>query len=150
MRPCTAAAVLVSTRSWHELIGISRKRARPVGSTSPREQCETHCRAARVRLGPQGPSAIQRAKVPAVADDRPLVGPAAAGERECSTSPRWQEKAISMQAGAKTRSREVERTENAVFGALMAAFMGVSPFVANAAGRRADATLARAARAQRA
>ena len=38
-----------------------------------------------------------------------------------------------MQAGAKTGSREVERTENAVFGALMAAFMGVSPFVANAA-----------------
>jgi hypothetical protein len=55
-----------------------------------------------------------------------------------------------MQAGAKTGSREVERTENAVFGALMAAFMGVSPFVANAAGRRADATLSRAAQAQRA
>lgn len=55
-----------------------------------------------------------------------------------------------MQAGAKTGSREVERTQNAVFGALMAAFMGVSPFVANAAGRRADATLSRAAQAQRA
>jgi hypothetical protein len=55
-----------------------------------------------------------------------------------------------MQAGAKTGSREAERTENAVFGALMAAFMGVSPFVANAAGRRADATLSRAAQAQRA
>ena len=37
-----------------------------------------------------------------------------------------------------------------MFGALMAAFMGVSPFVADAAGRRADATLSRAARAQRA
>jgi hypothetical protein len=55
-----------------------------------------------------------------------------------------------MQAEAKTGSREVERMENAVFGALMAAFMGVSPFVANAAGRRADATLSRAAQAQRA
>jgi hypothetical protein len=55
-----------------------------------------------------------------------------------------------MQAGAKTGSREVERMENAVFGALIAAFMGVSPFVANAAGRRADATLSRAAQAQRA
>ena len=43
----------------------------------------------------------------------------------------------SMQAGAKTGSREAERTENAVFGALMAAFMGASPFVANVAGRRA-------------
>ena len=56
----------------------------------------------------------------------------------------------SMRAEAKTGSREVERTENAVFGALMAAFMGVSPFVANVAGRRADATLSRAAQAQRA
>ena len=55
-----------------------------------------------------------------------------------------------MNTGAKTRSREVERTENAIFGALMAAFMGVSPFVANAAGRRADATLSRAAQAQQA
>jgi hypothetical protein len=55
-----------------------------------------------------------------------------------------------MHAGVKNGSREVERTENAVFGALMAAFMGMSPFVANAAGRRADATLSRAAQAQRA
>jgi hypothetical protein len=55
-----------------------------------------------------------------------------------------------MKTGAKTRSREVERTENAVFGALMAAFMGVSPLVANAAGRRADAILSRAAQAQQA
>jgi hypothetical protein len=37
----------------------------------------------------------------------------------------------STQAEAKTGGREAERTENAVFGALMAAFMGVSPFVAN-------------------
>ena len=56
----------------------------------------------------------------------------------------------SMQAEAKHGSREADRTENAVFGALMAAFMGVSPFVANAAGRRADATLSRAAQAQHA
>ena len=46
----------------------------------------------------------------------------------------------SMQAGAKNGSREAERTENAVFGALMAAFMGASPFVANTAGRWADAS----------
>src|SRR5207248_5519131 len=46
--------------------------------------------------------------------------------------------------------RQAERTENAVYGALMAAFMGVSPFVANAAGRWADANLSRAAQAQQA
>ena len=38
-----------------------------------------------------------------------------------------------------TGGREAGRTENAVYGALMAAFMGVSPFVANVAGRWADA-----------
>jgi len=43
----------------------------------------------------------------------------------------------------------VGRAENAVFGMLMAAFTVTSPFVANAAGRRADATLSRAAQAQR-
>ena len=37
-----------------------------------------------------------------------------------------------------------------MFGALMAAFMGVSPFVANVAGRWADATLSRAAQAEQA
>jgi hypothetical protein len=37
-----------------------------------------------------------------------------------------------------------------VFGALMAAFVGASPFVANAAGRWADATLSRAAQARQA
>jgi hypothetical protein len=37
-----------------------------------------------------------------------------------------------------------------VFGALMAAFMGASPFVAYAAGRWADATLSRAAQAEQA
>ena len=50
----------------------------------------------------------------------------------------------SMKTGAKAGSRRADQTENAVFGALMAAFMGVSPFVANAAGRWADATLSRA------
>jgi hypothetical protein len=53
----------------------------------------------------------------------------------------------SMKTGAKAGSRRADQTENAVFGALMAAFMGVSPFVA---GRWADATLSRAAQAQRA
>jgi hypothetical protein len=56
----------------------------------------------------------------------------------------------STKAGAKARSRPADRAENAVFGALMAAFMGVSPFVANVAGRWADAILSRAAQAQRA
>jgi hypothetical protein len=55
-----------------------------------------------------------------------------------------------MKAGAKAGSRRADRTENAVFGVLMVAFMGVSPFVANAAGRRADAALSRSAQAQRA
>jgi hypothetical protein len=64
--------------------------------------------------------------------------------------PRWLEKVGRMKTGAKAGSRPVDRTENAVFGALMAAFMGVSPFVANAAGRRADAIFSRAARAQQA
>jgi len=53
----------------------------------------------------------------------------------------------SMKTGAKAGSRRADQTENAVFGALMAAFMGVSPFVA---GRWADATLSRAAQTQRA
>ena len=56
----------------------------------------------------------------------------------------------SMKTGAKVGSRRADQTENAVFGALMAAFMGVSPFVANVAGRWADASLSRAAQAQRA
>ena len=56
----------------------------------------------------------------------------------------------SMKTGAKAGSRRADQTGNAVFGALMAAFMGVSPFVANVAGRWADATLSRAAQAQRA
>jgi hypothetical protein len=56
----------------------------------------------------------------------------------------------SMKTGAKAGSRRADQTENAVFGALMAAFMGVSPFVAHVAGRWADATFSRAAQAQRA
>jgi hypothetical protein len=55
-----------------------------------------------------------------------------------------------MKAGAKAGSRRVDQTENAVFGVLMAAFMGASPFVANAAGRWADATFSRVAQAERA
>jgi hypothetical protein len=46
--------------------------------------------------------------------------------------------------------RNPDRTETAVFGTLMAAFLGGSPFVAYAAGRWADAKLSRAARLQRA
>jgi hypothetical protein len=56
----------------------------------------------------------------------------------------------STKTGAKAGSRRADQTENAVFGALMAAFMGVSPFVANVAGRWADATLSRAAQAEQA
>jgi hypothetical protein len=55
-----------------------------------------------------------------------------------------------MRTGAKAGSRRVDHEENAVFGALMAAFMGVSPFVAYVAGRWADATFSRAAQAQQA
>ena len=56
----------------------------------------------------------------------------------------------STKTGAKAGSRRADQAENAVFGALMAAFMGVSPFVANVAGRWADATLSRAAQAEQA
>ncbi len=55
-----------------------------------------------------------------------------------------------MKTAAKAGSRREDRAENAVFGALMAAFMGASPFVAYVAGRWADATFSRAARAQQA
>jgi hypothetical protein len=55
-----------------------------------------------------------------------------------------------MKTEATTRDRRADRTENAVFGVLAAAIMGASPFVAFAAGRWADATLSRAAKAQRA
>ena len=55
-----------------------------------------------------------------------------------------------MRAAAKAGSRQVDQAENAVFGALMAAFMGASPFVAYAAGRWADATFSRVAQAQQA
>jgi hypothetical protein len=55
-----------------------------------------------------------------------------------------------MKTGAKAGNRRADQTENAVFGVLLAAFMGVSPFVANVAGRRADVILSRAAQAQQA
>jgi hypothetical protein len=50
-----------------------------------------------------------------------------------------------MKPGPKT-----DRTETAVSGVLMAAFMAVSPFVAQAAGRWAYATFSRKAQVQRA
>lgn len=53
----------------------------------------------------------------------------------------------SLQAEAKTGSREAERTENALFGALMAAFMGASPF--NQAGDVVAAPMRRAEIASR-
>ena len=56
----------------------------------------------------------------------------------------------SMKAGSRAASRRADQTENAVLGALMAAFMGVSPFVAHVAGRWADATFSGAAHAQQA
>jgi hypothetical protein len=55
-----------------------------------------------------------------------------------------------MNTAAKAGNRRGDRAENAVFGVLMAAFMGASPFVAYAAGRWADATFSRAAQAQQA
>jgi hypothetical protein len=45
---------------------------------------------------------------------------------------------------------ETDRTETAVFGVLMGAFMAVSPFVAYAAGRWAQAKFSREAQVQRA
>jgi hypothetical protein len=56
----------------------------------------------------------------------------------------------STKTGPKAGSRRADQAENAVFGALMAAFMGVSPFAANVAGRWADATLSRAVQAEQA
>jgi hypothetical protein len=55
-----------------------------------------------------------------------------------------------MKTAAKTGSHRGDRVENAVFGTLMAAFMGASPFVAYVAGRWADTTSARTAQAQQA
>ena len=53
-----------------------------------------------------------------------------------------------MQPGRRTTRRAPDRTETAVFGGLMGAFLAGSPFVAYAAGRWADAALARQARLQ--
>ena len=54
-----------------------------------------------------------------------------------------------MRLGNRTTRCSPNRTENAVFTVLMGAFLAGSPFVAYAAGRWADATLARQARLQR-
>ena len=54
-----------------------------------------------------------------------------------------------MQLGHRTTRCSPNRTENAVFTGLMGAFLAGSPFVAYAAGRWADAALARKARLQR-
>ncbi|MGH3125539.1 MAG: hypothetical protein ACRDND_31565, partial [Streptosporangiaceae bacterium] len=54
-----------------------------------------------------------------------------------------------MKTGAAAGSRQVDHTENVVF-VLMAAFMGASPLVANAAGRWADVAFSRVARAEQA
>ena len=54
-----------------------------------------------------------------------------------------------MQPGQRTTRYSPDRTETAVFSGLMGAFLAGSPFVAYAAGRWADAALARKARLQR-
>lgn len=54
-----------------------------------------------------------------------------------------------MKAGHRTRTYSSDRTETAVFGGLMGAFLAGSPFVAYAAGRWADARVSRAALLQR-
>lgn len=54
-----------------------------------------------------------------------------------------------MKPGHRTRTYSSDRTETAVFGGLMGAFLAGSPFVAYAAGRWADARVSRAARLQR-
>jgi hypothetical protein len=53
-----------------------------------------------------------------------------------------------MKPGHRTRTYSSDRTETAVFGGLMGAFLAGSPFVAYAAGRWADARVSRAARLQ--
>jgi len=54
-----------------------------------------------------------------------------------------------MQPGRRSTRCAPDRTETAVFGGLMGAFLAGSPFVAYAAGRWVDAALARKARLQR-
>jgi hypothetical protein len=54
-----------------------------------------------------------------------------------------------MQPGRRTTRCAPDRTKTAVFSGLMGAFLAGSPFVAYAAGRWADAALARKARLQR-
>ena len=54
-----------------------------------------------------------------------------------------------MQPARRTTTYSPDRTETAVFSGLMGAFLAGSPFVAYAAGRWADAALARKARLQR-
>jgi len=54
-----------------------------------------------------------------------------------------------MRPGHRTTRCSPDRTETAVFSGLMGAFLAGSPFVAYAAGRWADAALARKARLQR-
>ena len=54
-----------------------------------------------------------------------------------------------MQPGRRTTRCTPDRTETAVFSGLMGAFLAGSPFVAYAAGRWADAALARKASLQR-
>jgi hypothetical protein len=54
-----------------------------------------------------------------------------------------------MQPGRRTTRCAPDRTETAVFSGLMGAFLAGSPLVAYAAGRWADAALARKARLQR-
>jgi hypothetical protein len=54
-----------------------------------------------------------------------------------------------MQPGGRSTRCAPDRTETAVFSGLMGAFLAGSPFVAYAAGRWADAALARKARLQR-
>jgi hypothetical protein len=55
-----------------------------------------------------------------------------------------------MKTGATGGNRRADQAETAVTGVLMAAFTGVSPFVAYAAGRWAGAAFSRTAQAQRA
>lgn len=55
-----------------------------------------------------------------------------------------------MKTGTKAGSRQADRAENAVYGVLMAAFTGASPFVAYLAGRWADAAFSQIAQAEQA
>src|ERR1700733_2787647 len=100
-----------------------------------------------------GPSALRtpadRHKVPVKPGSPPLAERSATAQGEHQTYRAARGKVRPMQLGHRTTRCSPGRTENAVFAGLMGAFLAGSPFVAYAAGRWANAALARQARLQR-